>query len=272
VLVGSAVAVALGVALVGAAAAAADAADADGGSPAAPDAAAAAAAVAVAEAGSPLVCAPGVAAPEGGLDELPLVAEGSDPVGVAAPGVGTFAGVWACDDGSLEAGSAAGTGGSAELAELAADVWLAGFGAGFAACRGVAVARGAAAPGFAGATVCVTVACGAPWADAAAAAGPTVGVWVAFARGAPVGETLAFAATRVAVGGFGAWVGLTVAVGVSVGMAVGCGVAFRRFWMVWASGGPATTPVVAVAAVITRPMTAIPIGPRTNVPSMLRDS
>jgi hypothetical protein len=61
---------------------------------------------------------------------------------------------------------------------------------------------------------------------------------------------------------------LGAGVGVSVGTWVGSGVALMRFSMVWTSGGPATTPVVAVVAVRTKLMTTIPMGPRRKEPSM----
>jgi hypothetical protein len=154
--------------------------------------------------------------------------------------------------------------------------------AGLAAARLAAPAAGLPAPGLAAAVcvaaaglaaaVCVAAAGLAAAGFAPAAAGPTVGAWPARARATAVGETLDFGGTRVAVGAFGASVGFGAGIGLSDGTAVGSGVAFSRFWMVWASGGPATTPVVAVTPVITTLMTAIPIGPRTKEPSMNLDS
>lgn len=217
------------------------------------------------------VVAPGVAA-----ELVALVASAVAPVvacacgdavalaldGVGAPGTG----VWLGASVGARVGAPAGmlVGGVSLLA-----VWpgLAGFAVAAAGWRGGVLARGSAASGFG-----VAMARGVAGACAAvfdAAVGDAV-VRVAPAFG--VGEVLAFGGTRVAVGGFGAWVGFGAGVGVSVGIAVGSGVAFRRLVIVWASVGPAVTPVTAVVRVMTRAITAMPMGPRKKEPSMRCDS
>jgi hypothetical protein len=151
-------------------------------------------------------------------------------------------------------------------------VWpgLPGFGVAVAGWRGGVVARGAAASGFG-----VSIARGVAGACAAAFDRLAGVAAVAVVRGAAalgVGDVLPRGGTRVAVGGLGAWVGFGAGVGVSVGMAVGSGVAFRRLEIVWARVGPAVTPVTAVVAVMTTAITAMPMGPRMNEPSMRCDS
>ena len=105
--------------------------------------------------------------------------------------------------GVLAAAGSFAAAGSADAEEFEAELWVDGLDAEL--WRGVALARGAAAAGFA--ACCVVVGCGVVgdgWAPAACGAGRTLGDWVALAAAVfAVGETLAFGGTRVAVGCLG---------------------------------------------------------------------
>jgi len=76
---------------------------------------------------------------------------------------------------------------------------------------------------------------------------------------------------RVAVGAAVGGMTFGLAVGAAVGSAVGVAVAFTRSMTARATGGPAATPVTAVATTTVVPISARPMGPLRNARKMSGD-